>query len=347
MQQDRRQVLKLLAQSAALGYLTINGRVALAKEKGLRWQQGKPLPIAIQEVYPAVFEQQIFVAGGFIPSDKPAFFGLGPTDKVFAYSLQEQSWKPSVSLPTARHHLGMASNNRYLYAIGGFSSNKNTSWKVENSVYRKSSSEGAWQQGPPLPIPMAESVYGVIGENIHLVGGKTFQAGRKGNFDTNKHFVLIQDQHWEQAAPATLERNSAASAVLDGKMYVVGGRKKGKHATNLRHLEVYDTKLDKWHSLQPLPQAVAGHAAVALNGKIYVTGGEAFGKGGNWKTGEAFSDVWAYDPVTDQWSREVSMPGPRHGHGTVAIDGQLYVIGGASKVGPQQTQASVLIAALK
>jgi len=325
MQHNRRQVLKMLAQSAALGYLTINGRIALATEKTLQWRHVEPLPMPMQEIYPTAFNGQIFVGGGFVPSDSPSFFSLGPTEKMYIYSPTDNSWQQGPTLPAARHHLGMASNSKYIYGIGGFSSGKKSAWQVTDTVFRKTANDNTWLSGPNLPMPMAESVYAVTGEDIHVIGGKTADSAHKGNFDTDKHFVLLENQHWEPAAPTSLARSSAASTVLDGNIYVIGGRKKGKNAKNLQHMEMYDAKLDKWQAKQPLPLGVAGHTAITLNGKIYVMGGEAFGPGGYWKTGKAFDDVWSYDPVTDKWNREPSMSNPRHGHGAVVLNNNIYV----------------------
>ena len=49
----------------------------------IQWLDAPELPIALQEIYPAVFEERIVVGGGFTPSKTPSFFGLGPSDKVF------------------------------------------------------------------------------------------------------------------------------------------------------------------------------------------------------------------------------------------------------------------------
>ena len=152
----------------------------------------------------------------------------------------------------------------------------------------------------------------------------------------------MDNEHWEKAAPPTISRNSAACAVLDNKIFVVGGRAYGENPINKSLSEVYDSKSDRWDRIKPLPIAVAGLAAVALDGKIVVFGGEAFGSNGDWKTGKAFNNVWSYDPAIDEWQEELPMPQPRHGHGAVSLNDKMYIIGGGSKVGPQGTLPSLL-----
>ncbi|MBV1910251.1 MAG: hypothetical protein KUG78_13190, partial [Kangiellaceae bacterium] len=120
-------------------------------------------------------------------------------------------------------------------------------------------------------------------------------------------------------------------------------RESGKQLGNKQLAEVYDVEEDKWTSIQPFPVALAGMSASVLHGKLIVSGGEAFGPKGNWKTGKAYDHVWSYDPKTDQWREILSMPTARHGHGSVVLNNKLYIIGGASKVGPQITLATSLI----
>lgn len=336
----RRDLLKTIVASSVVSYGYLYGSHVFAGERSSQWSTGAGLEYPIQEIYPSVFNGEIYVSGGFVPSKAPVFFGLAPSDDVQVYSPKTGSWRQGRKLPEARHHLGMASNSRYLYGIGGFRGDKSNAWQIQDTVFRMDSD--AWQKGPSLPIPMAESVYASNGESIHVIGGKTRDLASTRNKDTSEHFILIDDRHWEKAAPIGVARNSAACAVLNGKIYVVGGRVAGKGAKNLNALEVYDTKLDKWESRRPLPISTAGLAAASFNGKILVAGGEAFGPNGNWKTGKAFSDVWSYDPSTDLWGKERNMPHPRHGHGAVSLDDQVYIVGGAAKVGPQETLSSLI-----
>ncbi|MFC6981182.1 Kelch repeat-containing protein [Microbulbifer taiwanensis] len=259
------------------------------------------------------------------------------------YNPVAKSWRYGNPLPEPRHHLGMASSENFLYGIGGFSGVKGNAWQAKSDVFRFSSEKEEWEIGPPLPAPMAESVYATNNGNIHVIGGKTVGINSQLNVDTKNHFVLFNDKYWEKAAPATVSRNSAASAVLDGKIFVVGGRISGKASKNLKFSEFYSIDDDRWEPFRPFPIALAGLAAVALNGKIFVSGGEAFGANGNWRTGKAFRQVWSYDLVKDTWEKELDMPEPRHGHGAVVIENSMFIIGGGSKVGPQETLSSLLV----
>ncbi|WP_444946018.1 Kelch repeat-containing protein [Microbulbifer sp. VTAC004] len=318
---------------------------SLAIEKSIPFLSQMPgLKTPIQEIYPAVFNNEIYVAGGFIPSTTPAFFGLSPSEENYIFSPKLQKWRTGPSLPAPRHHLGMASNSKYLYAIGGFTGKKGNAWQPQKTVWRLSEAKEQWSSAPSLPVPIAESVHVSLLEKIHVIGGKSPNSESK-NRDSKKHYLLVDNKHWETAAPPSINRNSAAGAGLNNRIYVVGGRQVGdstKKAKNLSYFEVYDSNLDKWEKIRPLPQALAGLTATPLNGKIVVTGGEAFGPNGNWKTGTVSSAIWIYDPLSDQWGKEAKLNETRHGHGAATIGNNLYIIGGAAKVGPQDTLGSMV-----
>ncbi|KZN46484.1 Kelch repeat-containing protein [Pseudoalteromonas luteoviolacea] len=306
------------------------------------WQQAPSLPTPLQEIYPAVFKERIIVGGGFTPSKTPSFYGLGPSKDVYLLNPSTERWQTAPSLPERRHHLGMVSNRHYIYGIGGYSGPKDDAWKIKRSVFRLDGKFQSWRSGPSLPIPLAESVYANVGKYIHVIGGKTISSKTGKKVDSNAHYVLVNNAYWRKAKPANIERNSAASAVIGNKIYVIGGRSLGLGGKNLSNVEVYDTKMDTWIALSPLPIASAGLSASVLDEKIIVTGGEVFGPNHQWKEGEAFSNTWSYDPKIDQWQALPDMPQARHGHGAVTLNNTLYVIGGAAKVGPQETLQSTL-----
>ncbi len=66
-------------------------------------------------------------------------------------------------------------------------------------------------------------------------------------------------------------RSEITSAVLDDKLYVIGGFENGHSTTSV--VEVYDPKADNWTSATPLPQPLDHTAAAAFGGKLYVVEG--------------------------------------------------------------------------
>lgn len=91
---------------------------------------------------------------------------------------------------------------------------------------------------------------------------------------------LATDSFWTTGAPMSTARAEIAGAVLNGKIYIVGGfDETGRSSTSV---EVYDPSADKWTTgintttgaAAPLPEPLDHTAAASYNGKLYVVGGD-------------------------------------------------------------------------
>ena len=94
------------------------------------------------------------------------------------------------------------------------------------------------------------------------------------------------------------------TAVVDGKIYVIGGLKNETSPLNV--LEVYDPVTDSWDAKTPMPTARGTFGCAAVDGKIYAIGGGVVGSINQ-------SIVEVYDPVTDSWDTKTPMPTARSG----------------------------------
>lgn len=205
--------------------------------------------------------------------------------------------------------------------------------------------DGIWVPGPALPEPQGESVGLAVGDRIHLITGRTPSGKANGDWndqgDVATHRVLA-DGRWEDARPCPMARNSAAGAVLDGALWVGGGRTVSGGGTG--RLDRYDPNEDRWDTLAPIPrsygsnnQVGGGLAMVAMGGKLVAFGGEWFAPGG----GGVFAETWIYDPARDAWTAGPAMRTPRHGLAAAAVDGVAYAIGGSSLVSSGATTGAV------
>ena len=61
--------------------------------------------------------------------------------------------------------------------------------------------------------------------------------------------------------------------------------------------------------------------AVPTKNKLYAIGG--------YSASDIHDTVQEYDPTSDVWTTQVSMPVPRHSTTTAAIGGKVYVFGGS------------------
>jgi len=128
---------------------------------------------------------------------------------------------------------------------------------------------------------------------------------------------------WTQKADMPTPRWGHSAAVVNGKIYVIGGLTSETGFLNGKPISVveeYDPATDTWTRKADMPQPrgylYGSHPVV--DGKIYITGG---GK-------SASSRVDAYDPATDTWNRVADMPTPRILMARIAFDGKVYTFGG-------------------
>ena len=125
--------------------------------------------------------------------------------------------------------------------------------------------------------------------------------------------------NWTTKANMPTARWAVGGAVINGKLYVVGGDKAALDLTN--KLEVYDPATNTWDTKTDMPTTRRYPGAAAINGKLYVVGGGlAFGT--------YFNTLEVYDPATNQWTAKAGMPTARLQPSAVTINDKLYVVGG-------------------
>jgi N-acetylneuraminic acid mutarotase len=160
-----------------------------------------------------------------------------------------------------------------------------------------------------------------VGGKLYVIGGE-LDGASTGRPEIYVNHVWMHDPAiggWIQRRPMPTPRSGGGKAVIDGKIYVAGGRPPGGHA-----FEVYDPATDKWEKLPDMPTQRNHLAMAAVNGKVIVAGGR-FGPGA---MAERTDIVEIYDPATRAWTRGAPLPAPRGGITGAAHAGCMFVFGG-------------------
>jgi N-acetylneuraminic acid mutarotase len=133
--------------------------------------------------------------------------------------------------------------------------------------------------------------------------------------------VDASENEWASMAPMPTARGGLGVAVVNGKIYAIGGV---DNDTQLAVNEEYDPATDTWRTREPMPTARSGFAIAVYQSKIYVIGGTV-GTGEN----VGFTGVTeVYDPATNTWAIKTSMPTPRSDLCANVVNGTIYLIGG-------------------
>ena len=324
---DRRTLLVAAAASAAVPFAA-----AAAQEPAREWTARAALPWPVQEIYCAVSNGRIVTAGGL---RRPARV-TEIEDRTGIYDPATNAWSEGPRLLQPRHHpMLIAGADGTVFALGGYGRSEAGDWTGMTEVWAMEA-EG-WREAGRMPGPLSETVGVELGGRLHVVTGRSPGAANgqwNDQVDVDTHRVFLPEEgRWETARPCPMARNSAAGAVLDGALWVAGGRTVGSGGTG--RLDRYDPVADRWDTLAPIPpspttgQQVGGGLAMAAVGERLVAfGGEWFAPGG----GGVFAETWIYDPAADRWEAGPPMKTPRHGLAAAEVDGVVYAIAGGEVV---------------
>jgi N-acetylneuraminic acid mutarotase len=228
-----------------------------------------------------------------------------------------EGWAMAAALIEPRSEQSVVELNGKVYVIGGYPHDRIPSSVVQ--IYDVAT--GRWGFGPPIPIELHHAPAAVVDGVIYVLGGE-YQGAGTGMPAVFLNTVFAFDPavgQWEPRAPMPTSRSGGGAAVVDGKIYVAGGRPPGGN-----DFAVYDPARDTWTVLPDLPTGRNHLGMGAIDGLIYVAGGRF---GGNFAS-ERTAVVEVYNPADNTWSTRRSMPSPRGGVAAVVANGCLFVIGG-------------------
>lgn len=97
--------------------------------------------------------------------------------------------------------------------------------------------------------------------------------------------------NWTQVANLQQGRYGASASILNGKIYVSGGR---SNTSLLSSVERFDPAKNQWEWVVSMNVARWCHSSCIINGTIYVAGGEGVNE--NW-----LASIEKYDEQLDKW----------------------------------------------
>ena len=246
---------------------------------------------------------------------------LGATGMVLPAPLAEaqepaSAWTERAPMLLPRSEASIAELNGKVYFMGGYPGARITSDSVQ--VY--DSKTDTWELGPPLPIPLHHTMASVANGKLYIIGGEAGNpTAGQSVLQTGTYMLDEEAGVWVERAPMPTARSGGGSGVIDGKIYVAGGR-----PPRGADFAVYDPATDAWTTLPDLPTQRNHLGVEAIDSKLYVAGGR-FGGG----VGSEMTDILEiYDPKTNAWTAGAPLLAPRAGVTVGVANGCLYLIGG-------------------
>ncbi len=157
------------------------------------------------------------------------------------------------------------------------------------------------------------------------------------------HFAMenVAANEWRVISELPTQRVGFATAVVDGKIYLIGGtlfehergvlREPGpgiwRGPFGMSLVEVYDPETNTWERLTDMPTRRRAVRAAVIRDTLYAIGGSGwppiFGAGGPY-----LGTLEVYEPRINRWTKRADMPNPRTVFFLVVIDEKIYLIGG-------------------
>ncbi|GEM_PF-358006 len=242
--------------------------------------------------------------------------GFQLSDPTEEYDPVTDTWSALPAMPLKVNHSGVVLvNNNEVWFVGGRKSNNTQVADVQ--IYNIATQ--TWSTGPNLPAPRAGGGVGLLNNKIHYFTG----FGNDVSVDKPDHYVLDLNNlgaGWTTAAPFPDPRNHLSSAVVNGKLYSIGGQyDHDGSGLDLASVYSYDPNTDTWATETPLP-GVNSHfepGTFVSNGKIICVGGEILSDA-----------VLEYDPITKIWTQISTLPIALRAPAANIINGKLIVAHG-------------------
>jgi N-acetylneuraminic acid mutarotase len=329
MQLSKRWMLAVVALASSILFLSANARA-----QG-HWLKLAPFPDPCPELIGAAANGKVYVFGGLL--------GTSVKGLVYEYDPAANKWTQKKQMPIPAHHVAAVDYHGKIYLFGGGAQPDPAggNWVPLNNSWEYDPAKDTWKALAPMPTARGSAAAAVVGGKIYVIGGASVHPGAKivsltpagphRSLTTNEMYDPATDK-WESRSPMPTARNHASIGMVNGKIYVLGGRVGSVfvNASATDIVEEYDPSADSWGIARArMPTARSGVAYGTYGGKIYVAGGEYL----NSQVVGVFRDLEAYDPVANAWTILPPLPLPLNGPAAAVLGNRLYLISGQMQSG--------------
>lgn len=193
------------------------------------WAMKAPMPEPAFAVASGVIGGKLYVVGST---------GFTPYGTLRVYDPVANTWAIKASLPGAAAHMSAGVVDGKLYVAGGVlgTSCPTPDCTILRSLRVYDPASDTWDTMlAPMPTPRFDFTFSVLNGRLHAIGGDLSY----GVVTANHEVYDPATDSWTTDTPMPTAR-SAPAGVIDGRIYVAGGRKSGFYVTRQTDvLEVY------------------------------------------------------------------------------------------------------------
>ena len=266
------------------------------------------LPAAMSSFSATIYGSNIYVVGGYNGSYKSS---------VYDFNLSTSTWTAhtNLSMPISNHVAFYY--NGMIYIEGGLTSGGAYTY----SEYTYTISTGTTSSAVWARSSLSNAAGILTNDRFIAIGGKNSSSNYSADITQSS---LLTDNtnprgYYITASNMQIARSGLGVALLDGKVYIIGGIDSSGVLSSVEMLDL------GWHQKASLPALISNYKSVQMDGKIYVMGGSAYING----VDQNSNAVYMYNSLADSWSTmSVTMPVYAKEFSLTAAFGKIYMFGG-------------------
>lgn len=232
------------------------------------------------------------------------------------------SWRslPAYPEPVMQNVVGSYAGS--IYSVGGTPSLSSSTIYDSGYVYRPGAT--AWSPIADLPQPRVKAAGAFVDGTLYVVGGYHLSASGQAVVAASTTYAYHpQTNSWSQAANLPQALADESVAVLNGKLYVIGGADSA--GTYVATAYRYDPARNRWRRIAGYPVAMGLGGCGGINGSVVCAGGAVDTSGGHSLPSSA---TYVYHPDANTWTRAADMPYTAFNASYSSANGELQVAGG-------------------
>jgi hypothetical protein len=238
------------------------------------WSDGPPLPEPLAYGAYVQSNDSLEILGGMN--------GDGVSRRCWRLERGASAWTQSGSLSADSLLAGAQSIAGGVYLLGGCPDVADLS-RCTNAVLRRDAN-GKWKQISTIPEgPAAIAAITSVGDRIYMFGGcAPTGPGTLRNLDRAYRYTTSTG-HWQRLRPLPSAARSMSAVALNGRSILLAGGYTASQDEAKKHGPdygftpaswIYDTELDTYAPIEPLPLPVAGMELVIHGNTVFGIGGE-------------------------------------------------------------------------
>ncbi|MEV4759098.1 S8 family serine peptidase [Micromonospora sp. NPDC049559] len=247
--------------------------------------------------------------------------GLSPAMTGVRYSaapasagpMADSAWTRIADMPSAVFDNAAAILDGKVYSFGG-----GTNTGTERKAWVYDPEANSWSALPDLPRVRAKGSAVAVDGKVYLLDGWATDGTPVAEVDV---FDPASGSWSTLGATNPAPASAVGTAVVDGKVYLVGGCTNGTCATT-DGVVVFDPASGSFSTAAKYPKSVGWMACGGIGTGVYCAGGTS---------GSAtFKNAYSYDPAADQWTALPDAPLDMWGAQSAAAGGLLVLAGGVA-----------------